>query len=325
MDYRNIGQSDLRVSVVGLGGNVFGAPRLDLAASQANIYRAHELGINFIDTAAFYNEGQSETFVGEALKGLPDEFIVATKFHFFGLEPGESAEKRIHQQVETSLRRLQRDRIDLLQIHFPAVEITPEEIMGTLNRLIEAGKVRYIGQCNYASWRHLQADEVARRNGWSTFVSAQNQFSLLRRQVEQELLPFCAAYDIGFLPYFPLAGGFLSGKYRPGEPPPAGSRGAANSPVIRTKRTRANEAILARLTSYAADHGHTVLQLAFAWLLAHPQVSSVIAGTMNPQQVEQNAAAGAWRLTPTQKLEVDQLAAWDGSGEQVEPTLESFR
>ena len=264
MDYRNIGKSDLRVSVVGLGGNVFGAPRLDEAASRANILRARELGINFIDTASMYNDGQSETFVGAALKGSRNDFVVATKFHFFGLKAGDSVEQSIRQQVDASLQRLQMAHIDLLQIHFPASHVAPEEIMAALNGLIEAGKVRYIGQCNYASWRQLQADEIARQNGWAPFVSAQNQFSLLSRQVEQELLPFCAAYDVEFLPYFPLAGGFLTGKYKPGEAPPASSRGAADSPVIRTKRTQRNEAILAELTTYAADHGHTVLALAFA-------------------------------------------------------------
>ncbi|RLA10933.1 MAG: aldo/keto reductase [Gammaproteobacteria bacterium] len=325
MDTRRLGQSDLEISVVGLGGNVFGAPRLDIDASRANILRARELGINFIDTASLYNNGQSEEFIGEALKGIRNDFTVATKFHFFGLGDGESPEARIREQVETSLKRLQIDHIDLLQIHFPAADIAPEVIMGTLSQLIAAGKVRYLGQCNYASWRHLQANQAASDNGWAPFVSAQNQFSLLRRQVEQELLPFCAAYDVGFLPYFPLAGGFLSGKYQPGQPPPPGSRGAANSPVIRDKRNQRNEAILADLTTYAQDQGHTVLELAFAWLLAHPQVTSVIAGTMNVQQVEQNAAAGQWRLTPQQKEEVDQLAAWDGSGESVEPSLESFK
>ncbi|MEL0081859.1 MAG: aldo/keto reductase [Gammaproteobacteria bacterium] len=325
MEYRQLGRSDLQVSVVGLGGNVFGAPRLDQAASKANILSARDLGINFIDTAYLYNTGQSEQFVGAALRECRNDFVVATKFHFFGLGDSESPEQRIRDQVETSLQRLQMDHIDLLQIHFPAADIDPAVIMGTLSQLIAAGKVRYIGQCNYASWRHLQADQVARNNGWAPFISAQNQFSLLRRQVEQELLPFCQAYEIGFLPYFPLAGGFLSGKYQPGQPAPAGSRGAANSPVIRGKRNPRNETILAALTAYAADHGHTVLELAFAWLLAHPQIPSVIAGTMSRQQVEQNAAAGEWRLTEAQKEEVDQLAAWDGSDEQVEPTLDSFK
>lgn len=325
MEYRNIGRSDLKVSAVGLGGNVFGAPRLDRQASQANISRARELGINFIDTAYLYNNGESEEFVGDALQGRRDEFVIATKFHFFGLDRDESPEARIRNHVETSLRRLKTDRIDLLQIHFPADEIPHDVIMGTLSQMIVTGKVRYIGECNYASWRHLQADEVARENNWAPFVSAQNQFSLLRRQVELELLPFCAEYEVGFLPYFPLAGGFLSGKYRPGEPPPAGSRGAANSPVIRSKRNQRNEEIVARLSAWAGDHGHTVLELAIAWLLAHRQVSSVIAGTMSVQQVEQNAAAAGWKLTPEQKQEVDEIAAWDGTGEGVEPTLDSFK
>ncbi len=324
MDYRRLGQSDLEVSVVGLGGNVFGAPRLDLEASRDNIMRAQELGVNFIDTAYLYNDGQSEEFIGEVLRDIRDDFVLATKFHFFGLGEDESPAARIRQQVETSLQRLQMDHIDLMQIHFVADQVAPEIILGTLNELITEGKIRYIGQCNYASWRHLQANQVAEKNGWAPFITAQNQFSLLRRQVEQELLPFCGAYDLGFLPYFPLAGGFLSGKYQPGQPPPPGSRGAANSPVIRGKRTERNEQLLAELTRFAQDHGHTVLELAFAWLLAHSQVSSVIAGTMSVEQVEQNIAAGSWRLTAEQKAEVDQLAAWDGTREHVEPTQDCF-
>ncbi len=324
MQYRNIGSSDLNVSVVGLGGNVFGAPRLDKATSIANIHHARDLGINFIDTAYFYNKGESEAFVGAALPGIRDDFVIATKFHFFGLKPEQSPEQRIRDHVETSLTRLGIDYIDLLQIHFPDDKVSHEAIMGTLGEVVTAGKVRYIGQCNYASWRHQQANMVARDNHWPEFISAQNQFSLLRRQVEQELLPYCEAFNIGFLPYFPLAGGFLSGKYQPGRAAPAGSRGAADSPVIRTKRTERNEALLADLSAYAGDHGHTVLELAFAWLLAYPQVSSVIAGTMSKQQIDQNVAAGAWQLSAQQKQEVDQIAAWDGSDELVEPTLESF-
>lgn len=325
MEYRELGSSGLRVSEVGLGGNVFGPPRLDEAASVRNIHRAQELGVNFIDTAYFYNDGKSEVFVGKAIADRRDAFIIATKFHFFQMGEGESPEQRIRSHCETSLKRLGIECIDLYQIHFPAPGIPPEVILETLAELRKAGKINQVGQCNYASWRHMEALVTARCADLPLMVTAQNQYNVLRRQVELELLPFCRAQKIGFLPYFPLAGGFLSGKYRPGQEAPAGTRGAAGSGVIRRNRNQHNEQLVEELAQYARERDRTVLELAIAWLLANPAVSSVIAGAMTVQQLEQNVAAAQWRLTEEEKAQIDAIAVWDGSDELVEPTLDYFQ
>lgn len=318
MEYRYLGQTGLRIAAVSLGGNVFGPPRLDLAASIRNIHSAQELGINFIDTAYLYNDGKSEEFVGKAIADRRHAFFVASKFHFLQMGEGETPAQRIRKQCETSLRRLGIDCIDLYQIHFPVPEMPDEVLLSTLGDLIKEGKVRNIGECNCAAWRHLRTLETARRLHLPLMLTAQNQFNLLRRHPETELIPFCDAYNIGFLPYFPLAGGFLSGKYRPGEAAPPGSRGAANSPVISRMRTPRDERMVAELQQFAEQRGYSVLDLAIAWLLAHSSVSSVIAGAMNTSQLKENVAAMRWKLTAEEKEEVDKIAAWDGK-DSVEP------
>ena len=317
MDKRKIGSSDLLVSVVGLGGNVFGPPRLDQAASDLNIHRAQDLGINFIDTAAIYGQGKSETIIGNALKGRRNDWVIATKFTLRDLGD-ETPKQRIVRQVNESLKYLQTDRIDLMQIHFPEPSLAPEVILEVLNEFVKAGKIRYIGECNYASWRHAEAIHVARRNGWPEMVSAQNHYNLVHRLPELELLPFCKAYDVGFIPYFPLGAGVLTGKYRPGQPAPAGSRGAAGSPAVNRTRTPENEAIAEALRLWAEARGHTLGELAIAWLLSRPMLSSVITGTSSVAQVEANAKAAAWRLSAAETAEVDAIAKWDGTGEGAE-------
>ena len=224
MEYRKLGSSDLLVSEVGLGGNVFGPPRLTQEQSTENINHALSLGINFIDTAFGYGEGQSEIFVGNAVRDKRDQFIIATKFNLRNRKDGETVGDRIRSQCEESLRKLQMSHIDLYQIHQPDPSISEEEILEPLSKLLEEGKIRYIGECNYASWRHAEAIQVARQNGWPEMVSAQNHYNLVRRHVELEILPFCNNYNVGFIPYFPLGAGVLTGKYRPGEPPPPGSK-----------------------------------------------------------------------------------------------------
>ena len=324
MEYRDLGQTGLRISAVGLGGNVFGPPRLDLAASIRNIHFAHELGINFIDTAFLYNDGKSEEFVGKAIADRRHAFFVASKFHFLKMGEDETPAQRIRNQCETSLRRLGIDCIDLYQVHFSAPEIPDEAVLSALGDLITEGKVRNIGECNYAAWRHLQALETARRLQLPSMLTAQNQFNLLRRHPETELIPFCDAYNIGFLPYFPLAGGFLSGKYRPGEAAPPGSRGAANSPVISRMRTPRDETIVAELQQFAEQRGYSILDLAIAWLLAHSSVGSVIAGAMNTSQLQENAAAVRWKLTAEEKQRVDKIATWNGGKDCVEASPAAF-
>ena len=325
MQYRPLGNTGLEVSAVGLGGNVFGPPRQELKSSIATVQRALELGVNFIDTAYIYNDGKSEEYLGMALAGRRHEVILATKCHLLNLTDGETVAQRIRAHCETSLRRLRTDYIDLLQLHFPAAQVPAQAILEAFAPLLREGKVRHIGQCNHAAWRHAEALGVAARHDLPAFATAQHQYSLLVRGAQLELLPFCEHAGIGFLPYFPLAAGLLSGKYRPGEAPPAGSRGAAGSPTINRLRTPHNEKLLTELAEFAAARGHGLLDLAFAWLLSQPVVSSVIAGVMNPQQLEANVAAGQWRLGADDRAALDELLGPVVPHWQAEPDLASFR
>ena len=315
MQYRKLGSSDLNVSVIGLGTNNFGNPQriTDKAASAAVINKCLDLGINFIDTADMYGGGQSEVHIGEALKARRKEAILATKFNIAKLED-ESIKARIHRKIDESLAALQTDYIDLYQIHFPGNDVPQEEILGPMNDLVIAGKVRAIGECNYAGWRHAHADAVSTRHGWAHMVSSQNYYNLFRRQVELELLPFCTAQNVGFLPYFPLAGGWLTGKYKASDTPGEGARRM----VGQLQGDDAARQTLDKLDAYAAEKGHTILELAFSWLLAHPAVSSVIAGAMTIEQVEANATAGDWVMTDEERDEIDAIAGWDGTAEEIE-------
>ena len=321
MQYRKLGNSDLNVSVIGLGTNNFGNPiRIsEHADSAAVIHKCLDEGINFIDTSNNYGGGQSEVHIGEALQGRRNEAIVATKFNLTKRE-GQSIPNRINTAVEESLGKLQTDHIDLYQIHFPGDGISQEEVIEPMNKLVEQGKVRYIGECNYGAWRHSVTNSTAEKKGWPQMVSAQNNYNILRRHVELEIIPYCERFGIAFLPYFPLGGGFLTGKYQPGQEAPAGSRGAEGSGIISKTRNAKNEAVLAKLEAFTAERGHTVLELAFAWLLAHPCIPSVIAGTSSIAQIDGNVAAGDWRLTPEELEEVNQIAIWDGTGEAVDGT-----
>jgi aryl-alcohol dehydrogenase-like predicted oxidoreductase len=318
MEYRQIGNTNLHVSVVGLGGNTFGPPRIDQEQTTKNINRALELGINFFDTAIIYTGGKSEWFVGNALKGKRDRAVIATKFAFSTRNEKTSVYDHIMACCDESLTKLQTDYIDLYQVHIPDPNVTEEEVMEPLARLVEQGKVRYLGSCNYSGWRHAQSNAVAKENGWPGMACAQSHYNVLRRHVEMELLPYCDRFNIGFLPYFPIAGGFLSGKYRPGEPAPTGSRGAVGSGIIAQNRNARNEEILLKLEAFAKERGHSVLDLAFAWLASNKVVSSIIAGTSSEAQVELNVAAVDWKLTEDEVNEINQLAAWDGTGVLVD-------
>ena len=315
MQYRKLGTSDLDVSVIGLGTNNFGNPRRisDHAVSASVIHQCLDLGINLIDTADIYGGGESEVHIGEALKGRRQEAIIADKFNITKLE-GSSIADRVNERVDTALAKLQTDYIDLWQIHFPAPDVPQEEILGPMNELVVQGKVRFIGECNYSGWRHAQADAVSTQNGWARMVSSQTYYNLFRRQIELELLPFCTAANVGVLPYFPLAGGWLTGKYSRDAAVPEGSRpmvGPLQGDALAREK-------LDKLDAYANEHGHSILELAFSWLLAHPAVSSVIAGAMTPEQVQANATAGEWAMTDEERDEIDAIASWDGAGNEVE-------
>ncbi|GIV80336.1 aldo/keto reductase [Litorilinea aerophila] len=298
MEYRQLGKSGLRVSVIGLGTNQFGG-KVDQAGVNAIIDTALDLGINLIDTADVYQKGRSEETLGVALQGRWDRVVLATKvYNPTGDGPNDVGASRYHimNGVEASLRRLQTDHIDLYQIHRWDATTPIEETLRALDDLVRSGKVRYVGASNFAAWQLAQSNVLAELRGWSAFVSVQNHYHMLERGQEQEVLPYCAANGVGFLPYFPLAGGFLTGKYRRGEPPPAGSRGESSA-YVQKYMTDANYDKIERLAVWAEERGRTMTELAHAWLLAHPPVSSVISGATRPEQVESNAKAADWVLT----------------------------
>ncbi len=321
MEYRQLGSSDLRPSVIGMGGFPFGPPLLDQAMTTRVLDQALDLGVNYIDTSDIYAGGRSEEFIGAAIKGKRERFILASKFNLRDLGE-ERPRQRIMRKCEESLRKLQTDHMDLYQIHQAAPWATPEEIMRPLDDLVRQGKVRYVGACNYASWRHMEALATATQHGLSPFVSTQNHYNLLYRHVELELLPFCRAYNVGFIPYFPLAGGFLTGAYRPGAPPPPGSRADIQPMgIVGRIRSHRTEQLLVQLEEFAQGHGHPVGELALAWLLSHPELTVAITGSDNPDHVAANVRAAEWRLTPEERAEVDAITSWwDGAGAAVDTT-----
>ncbi len=309
MKVRRLGNSGLKVSVVGLGCNNFGM-RIDAAQTQAVVDAAIDAGITLFDTADIYGGTKSEEFLGAALGKRRHDIILATKF---GMPVGQDPKKRggsrrwIMTAVEDSLRRLNTDYIDLYQHHQPDADTPIDETLRALDDLVTQGKVRYLGNSNYSGWQIADADWSSA--GRTRFVSAQNLYSLLERDVEREVLPACEHFGLGFLPFFPLASGLLSGKYRRGAAPPEGTRLAAWGPRGQAALTDANFDRLEALEAWAGERGHTMLELAFAWLLGHEVVSSVIAGATSPEQVRTNAATAEWRLTPEEVAEVTKLAA----------------
>jgi len=311
MKLRRLGASGLKVSEVGLGCNNFGM-RIDEKQTAAVVDAAIDAGITLFDTADIYGATKSEEFLGKALGKKRNKIVLATKF---GMRHGDNEAKKggsrrwIVRAVEDSLERLKTDRIDLYQFHAPDPETPIDETLRALDDLIASGKVLYIGNSNFAGWQIADADWTARIVGQTRFVSAQNQYSLLERRVEHEILPACERFGLGFLPFFPLASGLLSGKYKRGEPPPEGTRLAAWGPRGAQALNDKNFDKVEKLEAWAAERGHTILELAFAWLLGHPVVSSVIAGATSPEQIAANAATAAWELTPAEVAEVSKLVA----------------
>ena len=307
MEYKSLGNSGLQVSAVGLGCNNFGM-RIDKEQTAAVVARALEAGINFFDTADIYGGTQSEVFLGEALGERRKHVIVATKFSGpTGEGPGNKGGSRryVMQAVEASLRRLNTDYIDLYQYHFPDPHTPIEETLGALNDLVHSGKVRYIGSSNMSGWQAVEAHYVAKAEHFVPFVTAQNEYSLIDRDIEQELAPACKKYGIGILPYFPLASGLLSGKYKRGEAPPEGTRIAAWGRRGERLLTDRNFDIVEGLEKFAAERGTTLLDVVIGWLASQDVVSSVIAGATKPEQIDQNAAAADFRLSAEEMAEID--------------------
>ena len=270
---------------------------------------AVDLGINFLDSADVYTGGRSEETIGVALKTRRNKFIVATKyFNKTGEGPNDWGASRAHlyDAVDASLRRLQTDHIDLYYVHNFDYATPIEEMLRGLDDLVRTGKVRYIGASNFLAWQIARSNLLADVHGWSPFVVSQNHYHMLERGVENEILSFCRSQSVGLIPYFPLAGGFLTGKYLQGQPAPAGSRGET-SPYVQQYMTPANYAILDQLGKWAEERGHSTGDLAQAWLFAHPEVSSVISGATRLEQVQQNVKAADWELSADDVKEVNQI------------------
>jgi len=309
MEYRQLGCSGVRVSVIGLGTNRFGSPMLPQKEVDRIIDYAQETGINYLDSSNSYMKGESEVTLGQALKGRWDKFVVGTKFWFpTGDGPNDGGASRYHMMnaFEASLRRLQTDHIDLYYLHRPDPNTPIEETLRAMDDLMRTGKVRYIACSDLAAWQLAHANLLAEVKGWSQFVVIQSEYSLLERGVEQEVLPYCRAHNVGFIPYYPLASGFLTGKYRRGQPFPPGSR-AETVPSMKKYMTDANYDRIEKLKKWAQARDHSLNHLAEAWLLAQPQVCTVISGATKYQHVVDNAAVAGWRLTPEDLKEIGDL------------------
>jgi aryl-alcohol dehydrogenase-like predicted oxidoreductase len=300
VEARRLGADGPELSVVGLGCNNFGM-KLDLDATAAVINAALDAGITHLDTAEMYGQGKSEEFIGATLGSRRDQVVIATKFlprpKDEPYAPGALA-KRITEGCEGSLRRLRTDRIDLFYQHYPDTDAPVEEALETLDELVRQGKVRHIASSNVTAAQIDAAASVAANASLARFCGTQIHWNLLNREVEQDVVPAARKHNMGIVPYFPLASGMLTGKYRRGEPHPAGSRFDALPFFTGRFATDENFARVAALTAFAEQRGHTVGELAVAWLAAQDGVTSVIAGATTPQQVQANAAAAAWTLTP---------------------------
>ncbi|HEY2439877.1 MAG TPA: aldo/keto reductase [Solirubrobacteraceae bacterium] len=288
---RELGTSGLNVSIVGLGCNNFGR-RVDLDGTRAVVDTALQEGVTFFDTADTYGRGQSEEYLGEILQGRRDQVVLATKF---GMDMGDGKGPRgsrdyIHQACDASLQRLRTDVIDVYWYHQPDGVTPIAETLEALHELIQAGKVRSIGASNFSAAQLEEADEEAAVHGFTPFKALQNEYSLLVRDVEDDILPLCERLHIGFVPFFPLASGLLTGKYRPGEPGPEGARLSGRDHIATDEQFE----LIAGLQAYADERGVSLTDVAIGALLGNPIVSSVIAGATKPEQVRSNAAAARW-------------------------------
>ena len=314
MEYRQLGNSGLKVSVVGLGCNNFGG-RVDAQGTERVINQSIEEDVILFDTANMYGGGLSEEYMGKALKGKRHQVLLATKAGMsVGDGPNQSGTSRKHliQEVETSLRKLQTDYIDLYQIHRYDPNTSAEETMRILDDLVHQGKVRYIGCSNYTAWQMVEAAGVTNALNLEPFVSSQPEYSMIKREVEKEEGPTAARLGMGILPYFPLASGFLTGKYKRNQQAPEGTRLAGNAQRAQDTLTDRNFDLLEMLEEFAAERGRTMVELAIAWLLANPAVSSVISGATKPEQVTANAKAADWHLAQEEKAQLDSILGEHG-------------
>ena len=304
MNSRRIGS--LQVSTIGLGCNNFGM-RLDAGGTAAVVHAALDAGITFFDTADVYGGTKSEELLGPLLRERRKDVVIATKFGAPVEGQGRGARPDyIRQAVAASLRRLGTDYIDLYQLHMPDPEVPIADTLGTLDDLVRAGSVREIGCSNFSALQLRDAGGAV-GSGKAAFVSVQNHYSLLHREPESEVLPQCERDRLAFLPFFPLANGLLTGKYRRNQPPPAGTR-ITDMDYFKASLTPENLDVVEKLIAFAESRGRTILDLAFSWLLSRPSVASVIAGATSPQQIRANAAAGVWRLAATDLQELDRIS-----------------
>ncbi len=308
MQYRILGNTGMKVSVIGLGANNFGG-RNDEQSSFRVLDQALDLGVNFIDTADYYNLGKSEQAIGNWLDGRRDRVVIATKFVMAMDDyPNSRGASRYHifNAVEDSLRRLRTDHIDLYQVHWPDPDTPIEQTLRALDDLVKQGKVRYFGSSNFSALQLSEALWTSRYFNLNGLVSEQCYFNLLVRGVEREVVPYCSANGLSVIPYFPLESGLLTGKYRRNAPIPEGTR-MASGEFYQRSMTDENFDKVEKLSAFAEERGHTMGELALTWLLAKPAVCSVIAGASGPGQVVQNVAAADWTLTPDDLKAIDEI------------------
>ena len=311
MQYRHVGNSALQVSLIGLGCNNFGA-RMTTEDARPIVHKALDLGVTLFDTADSYGCGGSESALGDILGSRRQDIVLASKF---GLSLEDSPRRvvpatrdYIIDAVEGSLRRLQTDWIDLYQLHALHAETAMDEVLRALDDLVTQGKVRHVGCSNLSAWRVVDADWMAETQGLTSFVSSQNEYNLLNRGVEKELLPALREKQMGFLPFYPLAAGVLTGKYRKGGAIPSGTRLDKMSHLAARFFNDETMDIVEALRDFADARGRTLLELSFAWLASRDVIPSIIAGTSRPEQVEANVAAVEWQLTDDEVDEIDRIS-----------------
>jgi aryl-alcohol dehydrogenase-like predicted oxidoreductase len=328
MEYRRLGSSDLEVSALGLGTNNFGRRLPDPAVASQIVHAAMDVGVNLIDTSNDYGGAHvAERFIGDAIKGRRDQVIITTKVgSSMGDGPDDSGGGRTHivTQLEASLQALGTDYVDVYMVHRPDPGTPIEETLRALDEVVRAGKVRYVGTSNFAAWEMCEADWVATQAGLARFVCIEPEYSMLRRDVEPELVPYCERYAVGMTPFYPLASGFLTGKYQRGAGAPSGTRLDIATNQGNRWLTDANFDAFDRIAAFCERTGHAMVDVAFAWLLASPVVSSVIAGASRPEQVTQNAHSSELRLTDAEKAELDAILD-DGHPQVVAGALAQAR